>query len=272
MTRSLGTMSEQRGQVSRAPVGANEACRGNNRVLVVEDHAVMAAGLELALSQRDWEVETTSAESPAEIIEHARRMHPECVLLSVRLGSGVRARTTLIKPLAATGARVLLLTAERRRIALARFLEAGADGWIGGDAALEELDSTLHRLLDGQSAIGKTIRSSLLNELRRERESEQRARAVFDELTLREARVLAAMSDGLTADEIAREHVVAISTVRSQIRAVLQKLDVRSQLAAVAVASSHRDLLPQRGDDPPERREAESHGAEQPSVTAMGIA
>ena len=57
--------------------------------------------------------------------------------------------------------------------------------------------------------------------------------------------MLVALTDGLTADEIAREHFVAVATVRSQIRAVLQKLGVRSQLAAVAIADAHRDLLPQ---------------------------
>jgi hypothetical protein len=56
--------------------------------------------------------------------------------------------------------------------------------------------------------------------------------------------VLSAMIEGRTAEEIADQHFVALTTVRSQIRAVLQKLGVRSQLAAVAIAVAHRDLLP----------------------------
>jgi DNA-binding NarL/FixJ family response regulator len=72
-----------------------------------------------------------------------------------------------------------------------------------------------------------------------------RAQANFERLTQREAIVLGALVDGLTADEIAGAHFVALTTVRSQIRAVLHKLGVRSQLAAVALASAHPELLPQ---------------------------
>ena len=55
-------------------------------------------------------------------------------------------------------------------------------------------------------------------------------------------------------EEIAREHFVALTTVRSQIRAVLQKLGVRSQLAAVAVADAHRWLLPAEAQPDRDRR------------------
>ena len=54
---------------------------------------------------------------------------------------------------------------------------------------------------------------------------------------MRECEVLAALIDGLSAEEIAETQYVALTTVRSQIRAVLQKLGVRSQLAAVAQAN-----------------------------------
>ena len=70
-----------------------------------------------------------------------------------------------------------------------------------------------------------------------ERASVVRALSPFEQLTMREREVLAALVDGLTAEEIAETHFVALTTVRSQIRAVLQKLGVRSQLAAVAYAN-----------------------------------
>jgi DNA-binding CsgD family transcriptional regulator len=54
---------------------------------------------------------------------------------------------------------------------------------------------------------------------------------------LRERDMLAALLDGLSAEEIADTQYVALTTVRSQIRAVLQKLGVRSQLAAIAHAN-----------------------------------
>jgi two-component system nitrate/nitrite response regulator NarL len=254
MTRAAGTMSER-------PLhwgsGRDAGRETRGRLLVVEELALMADGLRLALAGRGWEVEVSSGQTLAAVTDHAQLFQPQSVLLSVRLGGGVEEGIPRIESLASTGARVLLLTAERRKTALGRFLEAGADGWVGKDVTLDAVDSMLLQLVSGESIIGQTIRASLLNDLRLERENERRTLSVFEGLTQREALVLAALTDGLTADEIAREHFVAVCTVRSQIRGVLQKLDVRSQLAAVSLGAAHRELLPHRGTEAPDRRHAQ---------------
>ena len=69
--------------------------------------------------------------------------------------------------------------------------------------------------------------------------------------------MLAALTQGLSADEIAQAHFVALTTVRSQIRSILQKLGVRSQLAAVALADNHRALLPHEVTAGADRRRSE---------------
>lgn len=214
------------------------------RVLVVEDQALMAVGLQLALSGRCWEVETISGPTTDHVVAHAQRFEPHCVLLDIHLGPGVGSGIELIGPLLSTGAQVLMLTAEMRRLVLAECIEAGAAGWIGKGAGLDEVDSTLRHVRGGGAVIGRADRAALLDELRLARAGTVRAHATFEQLTQREALVLGSLIDGLNADEIAEAHFVALTTVRSQIRAVLQKLGVRSQLAAVAVASAHREMLP----------------------------
>jgi two-component system nitrate/nitrite response regulator NarL len=255
MTRLLGSKPEE-------PLDQDSVCTTGRatrgRLLVVEELALVAAGIRLALTGLGWDVEVSSGHSRTAMTDDAQRFQPQSVLLSVRVGSGVDEAIARIESLASTGAHVLLLTAERRKTVLARFLEAGAAGWIGKDVTLEAVDLTLMELISGRSIVGRTIQASLLNELRLERANEQCVIAMFDELTQREALVLAALSDGLTADEIAREHFVAVSTIRSQIRGVLQKLEVRSQLSAVALGATHRQLLPQRGTDAPDRRQAQA--------------
>jgi DNA-binding NarL/FixJ family response regulator len=77
----------------------------------------------------------------------------------------------------------------------------------------------------------------MIDELRIERAGLRKALTPFERLTMREREVLAALVDGLSAEEIAETQFVALTTVRSQIRSVLQKLGVRSQLAAVAHAN-----------------------------------
>jgi DNA-binding NarL/FixJ family response regulator len=207
------------------------------RVLIVEDHVLVAVGLQLALSARGWEVETIDGPSATDVVEHARRLQPHCVLLDIQLGSEVGSGIDLIQPLLATGAGVVMLTAETRRSVLAAALEVGAAGWIGKDVFLDDMEATLHDVLAGTPLIGKADREALLSELRLERARRVRALSPFELLTLRENEVLAALVDGLSAEEIAATHFVSLTTVRSQIRAVLRKLGVRSQLAAVAQAN-----------------------------------
>jgi DNA-binding NarL/FixJ family response regulator len=228
----------------------------SGRVLIVEDHVLVALGLQLALSARGWNVETVSGPTALDVVVHARRFEPQFVLLDIHIGGGVGSGIDLIGPLVSTGAQVVMLTAESRRMVLAECVEAGAAGWIGKGAQLDEVDSTLRHVLAGGTVIGRADRAALLDELRLERAGTQRARATFEGLTQREARVLGALSDGLSADQIAEAHFVALTTVRTQIRAVLHKLGVRSQLAAVALASGHRELLPHQVQAGRDRRRA----------------
>lgn len=225
----------------------------SGRVLIVDDHGLLATGLQLALSSRGWEVETNCGPTAPEVIDHAQRFHPHCVLLDLNLGSAVSG-IDLVRPLSSTGVRVVMLTGERRHMILAECVEAGAAGWIGKGALIEELDSALNHVLSEGSLLGRVARAALLDELRRERSRALRAQATFERLTRREALVLSALIDGLSAEEIAATQFVALATVRSQIRSVLQKLGVRSQLAAVALASPHRELLPQEFREGRDRR------------------
>lgn len=225
----------------------------SGRVLVVDDHSLVATGLQLALSARGWEVETSNGPTASDVIGRARCFAPHCILLDLNLG-GLGSGLDLVGPLSSMSAHVVMLTSERRRLVLAECVEAGAAGWISKGVMIEEVDALLGRLLGGETLLGRASVAALLDELRRERGAALRAQDRFDRLTRREALVLGALIDGFSAEEIAATHFVALPTVRSQIRAVLQKLGVRSQLAAVALASAHRELLPQATRAGRERR------------------
>lgn len=230
------------------------------RVLVVEEHELLASGMQLALSERRWQTETSGGPTQRDVMDAASAHRPDVVLVDADrpYGSRLGHCVDLIPSLRSMGAQVLVLTSERRRTALAEYVEAGAAGWIRSTAPIDELDAALARVTRGQEIIGRTERVALLDHLRRERVQARHSCAVFEQLTDREALVLAALIDGLNAEEIAQEHVVALTTVRSQIRAILNKLGVRSQLAAVAAASAHRDLLPRRNRPGRERRRAQT--------------
>jgi DNA-binding NarL/FixJ family response regulator len=207
------------------------------RVLVVEDHPLVATGLELALRARGWMVHTVDGPDEATVLAVAGRLQPDCVLLDLHLGDDLGSGLDLVAPLQATGAPVVMLTAETDVYLLASCVEAGAEGWIGKDAFVDRIVTSVEDVLAGRPLLGAAAREALLDDLRVRRESLTRALTPFERLTPRERRVLGGLAEGLSADEIATSHYVSLTTVRSQVKAILQKLGVRSQLAAVAMVN-----------------------------------
>jgi DNA-binding NarL/FixJ family response regulator len=207
------------------------------KVLIVDDHRLVAVGLQLALCARSWDVEVATEPSAPAVLDLARAFEPACVLLDVNLGDGMGSGLDLVAPLCQLGARVIMLTAETDWRVLATAVESGAEGWICKSAYVDEVVAAVEDVLGGRPLIGCGKRAQLLEDLRLWRADLHHAMSPFERLTTREREVLAAMVDGLTAEDIASMQIVALTTVRSQIRAVLQKLGVHSQLAAVAFAT-----------------------------------
>ena len=207
-----------------------------HRLLIVDDHPLVATGLQLALRSRGWDVQVAGGPTADAVLDQARAFEPECVLLDLHLGELGNGRD-LIGPLRAMSRAVVMLTGETDRLLLAACLEAGAEGWIGKGAFLDDVIALVEDALAGRPLVGCAKREELLDDLRVHRASLERSRSPFEQLTRREQRVLGALTDGLSAEEIAEAQFVAVTTVRSQVRGILQKLGVRSQLAAVATAN-----------------------------------
>ena len=131
------------------------------------------------------------------------------------------------------------------------WMVAGAAALIDRSEPFDELFRTITRLLRAE-ATETARRSSPSLALTMPELPEDCRLKPFTVLTEREQFVLAQLIEGHCADEIARDSFVSISTVRSQIKAILQKLNVKSQLAAVAQArragwslENHLDALPE---------------------------
>jgi DNA-binding NarL/FixJ family response regulator len=208
------------------------------RVLIVEDHTMLAESLALALRLRGFDevdIVPSSSLSPDGVVECVRSSKPEVVLLDLNLGHQGTS-IPIIGRIVELGATVLMLTATEDPAMLGRCVEAGAAGVFSKTMPFESLMPAVTDAARGLSTMRPADRDALLDELARYRLDTGAARSRFDELTDREAAVLTAIIGGSTADEIARSQFVALSTVRSHIRAVLAKLGVNSQLGAVALA------------------------------------
>jgi DNA-binding NarL/FixJ family response regulator len=206
------------------------------RVLVVDDHALLAETLAGELRHAGCDVRVVGAPNHATVLAAAEELRAEVVLLDLYLGRAVGTSVPLIAPLVGAGAEVVVLTGMTDEMMFATCVEAGASGVLSKSADLDCVLDAVVRAANHERVQPAGERAQLLERLRIAR-FEQRARlAPFERLTRRERSVLAALMTGRSAAEIAEDSFVSLATVRSQIRSILQKLDVTSQLAAVAAA------------------------------------
>jgi two-component system nitrate/nitrite response regulator NarL len=203
--------------------------------MIVDDHELLAASLRLALISEGYEVDVPPATATA-VYAAAQHAAPDVVLLDLDLGEAGGDGSVLVEALCIGGARVVVVSGTADRLVVAGCLEAGACGYVSKSAPLDDLLAAVRAAATGDRVMPESQRRGLLAELKQARADRERALSPFDELTGRERYVLAQVMDGHSASDIAQSSYVSEATVRTQIRAVLNKLGVRSQLAAVAAA------------------------------------
>jgi two-component system nitrate/nitrite response regulator NarL len=165
------------------------------------------------------------------VIADAQRLEPDLVLLDLHLGDG-RDALPMIPQLCALRIPVLVLTGSGDEGLQGAALDAGAAAVLLKGESLEQLCATIDDVTNGHVAMRPARRDELVALGRGRRELQDR----LGRLSSREADVLAALLEGHTAETIAARQFVSLGTVRTHVRAVLRKLGVNSQLAAVAMA------------------------------------
>lgn len=205
------------------------------RVAIIEDHGLLAQSLAFALSNLGASVTVVEDLEASAVLRVLDEQVLDLVLLDFDLGdAGLGLH--LIEPITTLGLQVVMLTGETSPIVLAECIEAGAIGIIRKSDPFERLIDQVSDVMQGRTILSTGARDQLLADLRSHRAQEDQRGAPFARLTVRESEVLRALIDGKNAETIARESYVSIATVRSHIKALLAKLGVNSQLAAVAMA------------------------------------
>jgi two-component system, NarL family, response regulator LiaR len=123
-------------------------------------------------------------------------------------------------------------------------LRAGASGFLSKDLEIEALPRALEGLRQGQAAISRTMTLALIERLRDAPSGSSGMRPVKSPLTAREWEVIDLLKETKTTDQIADELVLSPETVRSHVKNILRKLDVRSRDDAVAAADRMRSAPP----------------------------
>jgi len=179
------------------------------------------------------------------VLRAAKDVDADIVLLDLHLGPRVTS-IPMIGPLVASGAGVMMLTASRDLYELAECIEAGAIGIFDKGQPFEELIEFIHDACTGRTVLEPDARDALLASLRDHRDQAGARALPFESLTAKEGEVFALIVDGKPADVISNDLFISVATVRSHVRAILRKLGVNSQLAAVVLAQ-HAGWKPDGG-------------------------
>ncbi len=212
---------------------------GHVRTVVLGRHVLLVQCLGVVLAQEGYEVRSVLFPSPADPLpspSSVMRARARTALLVVDLDAELDEAVRLVSGLAAEGTHVAVLTGSRDRARWGRCLRHGAGAAISMDEPMAVLLDALALLSRGLPAIDRTARDELVALAAADEETVHGGRVRLGLLTRRERTVLALLCEGLTVSEISRREVVAEGTVRTQVKSILGKLQVSSQLAAVALA------------------------------------
>ena len=217
----------------------SRGARAQLRILIVEDHVLFAESLELVLSVEGYDVRRIPvpdhANAPGTLLSSLVRLRPRIVLLDLdlgRFGDGAR----LISPLAKAGVNVVVVTASTDRARWGEAIRCGARTVLSKGQPLSAILSTTRRINEGKPVMTYEERESLLRAWHQQRSELADTMTRLALLTARESQVLGGLMQGSTVHDIATKSVVSEATVRTQVKSILAKLEVSSQLAAVGIA------------------------------------
>ena len=204
-------------------------------VLIADDQALMRGGFRMILdAEPDIEV-VGEAIDGADAVRGFERLHPDVVVMDVRMPTmdGIEAtrRITELEP----AARVLMLTTFDLDEYVYEALRAGASGFLLKDRPPEELVHAVRVVAAGDALLAPTVTRRLIEEFAH-RPGGPAAPAALEELTDREREVLVLMARGRSNAEIAGDLFVAETTVKTHVGRVLHKLGLRDRAQAVVLA------------------------------------
>jgi len=219
------------------------------RVALVDDQAIVRAGLARILSPADGFEVVAECSDGRQAVEELPALHPDVVLMDIRMPAldGVAATAHLRAmedPVV-----VLVLTTFGEDEVLWGAIEAGAAGFVLKDSSAEDLIAAVRAVAGGGAWFDPGVAPRLLERYRRVVAPAARDSARLDLLTDREHEVLRLMARGATNAEIAGSLHVAEATVKTHVGSIFAKIGVRDRPAAIVFAYDHGVVTP--GAAPP---------------------
>jgi DNA-binding NarL/FixJ family response regulator len=214
------------------------------RAAIVDDQAIVRAGLARILSPADGFVVVSECADGRQAVEELPALRPDVVLMDVRMPAldGIAATAQLRRlddPLD-----VLVLTTFGEDEVLWGAIEAGAAGFVLKDSTAEDLIAAVRAVAGGGAWFDPAVAPRLLEGYRRVVAPAARDATRLDLLTDREHDVLRLMARGANNAEIGATLFVAEATVKTHVGSIFSKLGVRDRAAAIVFAYDHGVVTP----------------------------
>lgn len=206
------------------------------RVLLVDDDALVRAGLRAMLgTEPDMEV-VGEASTGEEAIELAGSARPDVVLMDIRMPQldGLSATHAIVGD--GEGPKVLILTTFELDEYVYEAMRVGASGFLLKRSSPEDLITAVRIAVSGESLVLPAVMRRMVETYARNGEHAARARQGIERLSDREQEVLRLVASGLSNAEIAEAIFVSRETVKSHVTSILTKLGVRDRTQAVIAA------------------------------------
>jgi DNA-binding NarL/FixJ family response regulator len=222
------------------------------RVLLADDQGLVRDGFAMILStQPDLEL-VGEAVDGAEAIRAAHELHPDVVLMDVRMPNvdGIEATAVICRE---TRAKVLVLTTFDLDEYVYDALRAGASGFLLKDMRRAEFCDAIRVVAAGEALLAPTVTRRLIADVvgRARPTPAARPDARLAALTARETDTLRQIARGLSNAEIARELYVTEHTVKTHVSSLLSKLGLRDRVQAVVLAYESGLVQPGETTPPP---------------------
>lgn len=216
-------------------------------VALVDDQPLFRAGIRMLIeSQEDMELSGEAANGEQAVALAAQR-RPDVMLMDLRMPvlDGVEATRRIVQQAAAAGTdkpRIIALTTFNRDQAVVQAVQAGASGYLLKSAEPEFLLAAVRTVHSGYSVIAPGSIHSLFEHAARNTPPAGPDLSVLNILSVRERDVFLLAAKGLSNGEMAESLFVSEATVKTHLRSVLDKLELRTRLQLVAFAHERRLL------------------------------
>jgi DNA-binding NarL/FixJ family response regulator len=206
------------------------------KVLLVDDQAMVRAGIHMILEAENDIHVIGEAEDGAKAVASAHKLKPDVVLMDIQMPllNGLEATRQIIQTIGNT-CRILILTTFERDDYVFEALRAGASGFILKNAPPEDLIAAVRVVAEGNALLAPSVTRRIIHEFA-QRTPRNDLKEKLSSLTEREIEVLRLIAKGKTNAEIAVDLFVGETTVKTHISNLFAKLDLRDRVQAVVYA------------------------------------